>query len=108
MAKAKIKEGDKVKVVAGNDKGKVGEVIQVLNEDDKRKVVVDDVNVLKKHINPQQNDQQGRIIELPAPIDVSNVMLLDPETEEPTRVGFTYENGTKKRVSKQTGNIIEE
>ncbi|MFB6181817.1 MAG: 50S ribosomal protein L24 [Candidatus Magasanikbacteria bacterium] len=108
MAKAKIKEGDKVKVIAGNDKGKTGEVIQVMNEEDQRMVVVEDVNKLKKHVNPRQSDRKGDIIELPAPIDVSNVMLLDPETEEPTKVGFTYENGNKKRVAKKTGNIIEE
>ncbi|PSO45167.1 MAG: 50S ribosomal protein L24 [Parcubacteria group bacterium QH_9_35_7] len=107
MSKAKIKEGDKVKVITGNDKGKVGEVIQVLNEDDQRMVVVEGVNKLKKHVNPRQSDRAGEIIELPAPIDVSNVMLLDPETEEPTKVGFTYENGNKKRVSKQTDNIID-
>lgn len=107
MSKAKIKEGDKVKVITGNDKSKVGEVIQILNEDDQRLVVVEDVNKLKKHVNPRQSDRAGEIIELPAPIDVSNVMLLDPETEEPTKVEFTYENGNKKRVSKKTGNIID-
>lgn len=103
----KIKEGENVKVIAGNDKGKTGEVIQVLNEDNTRKVVVEGVNVLKKHLNPRQSDQEGRIIELPAPIDVSNVMLLDPETNEPTKVGIEEKNGRKKRVAKATGNIIE-
>mgnify|MGYP002760248623 CR=1 FL=1 len=103
----KIKEGDNVKIIAGNDKGKTGEVIQVLNEDEQRKVVVEGVNILKKHLNPRQADQDGRIIELPAPIDESNVMLLDPETNEPTKIRIKEQNGTKKRVAKATGNVID-
>ena len=108
---AKIKEGDNVKVISGNDKGKTGEVIQVINNDGKRMVVIEDVNLMKKHLgaNQQQGeDAQGRIIELPGPIDESNVMLIDPESGKPTRVGFKKENGEKKRVAKRTGNIIEE
>ena len=88
----KIKKGDQVVVVAGNDKGTRGEVSRVIP--DKNQVVVSGVNIVKKHQKPQQAGRgrtQGGIIEFEAPIDVSNVMIIDPESGEPTRISIRRE-----------------
>jgi len=101
----KIKKGDQVMVISGRDKGKKGRVIEVLTK--KGKVMVEGVNILKHH--ERQNRQKGiagGIIEREAPIDVSNVMLL--EGGRPVRVGYqTLQDGRKVRVSKKTGAVIE-
>jgi large subunit ribosomal protein L24 len=101
----KIKKGDQVVVLSGRDKGKRGRVIEVLTK--KGKVLVEGVNILKHH--ERQNRQKGiagGIVEREAPIDVSNVMLL--EGNQPVRVGFqVLQDGRKVRVSKKTGAVIE-
>ena len=79
----KLKVGDKVLVIAGKDKGKTGMITKTLKKDNK--VVVEKINVVKKHMKPKGNDQKGGIIELDAPIHASNVMLVDPKTNKPTR-----------------------
>jgi large subunit ribosomal protein L24 len=101
----KIKKGDQVVVIAGRDKGKRGRVIEVLTK--KGKVMVEGVNMLKHHERPnRQKGIAGGIIEREAPIDVSNVMLL--EGGRPIRVGFQIlQDGRKVRVSKKTGAVIE-
>ncbi|HIZ96858.1 MAG TPA: 50S ribosomal protein L24 [Candidatus Ligilactobacillus excrementavium] len=99
-----IKRNDKVKVIAGKDKGKEGEVLQAIPALDR--VVVKGVNVVKKHQKPSNDNPSGGIAEVEAPIHVSNVMLIDPSNNEPTRVGFKVEDGKKVRVSKKTGEII--
>ena len=81
-----IKKGDNVKVIAGKDKGKEGKV--VATEPKKDRVVVEGVNVVKKHQKPTQLNPEGGILETEAAIHVSNVQLLDPKTNEPTRVGY--------------------
>lgn len=100
-----IKKGDMVIVVAGNDKGVRGEVMRVIPS--KNRVVVKGVNMVKKHQKPQQGGRsqvQGGIIEFEAPIDASNVMLLDPESDRPTRVGIRVDdNGQKIRFAKRSG-----
>lgn len=104
----KIKTGDNVQVLHGKDRGKTGKVIQVLRDKQTNtvKVVVEGVNKLKKHLR-SRGGEQGRTIELPAPIDVSNVMLLDPSTSKATRVGFSKEGDKKVRVAKGSGKTIE-
>lgn len=104
----KIKTGDKVKVLSGKDRGKTGKVVQVLFNKARaeRFVVVEGVNVLKKHLKSRGRDQKGQIIELPAPIHASNVMLIDSASGKPTRVGYKKEGTSKKRVSKKSGEII--
>ncbi len=98
----RVRVGDQVVVISGNHKGKRGRVSQVLLE--RNAVVVEGVNLVKRHVKatPQQ---QGGIIEKPAPLDLSNVMLLDPETGKPTRVRFEVRDGQKVRVAK-SGAVI--
>ena len=97
----KIKRGDKVIVIAGADKGKVGTVQKAFPK--LNKVVIDGVNVRKKHQKPTQANPDGGIIQVEAPIDASNVMLLDPVKNKPTRVSIIRdENGKKIRVSKKS------
>lgn len=99
-----IKKGDKVIVITGKDKGKTGTVIEALPKRDR--VVVEGVNIVKKHQKPTQMNPEGGIVEFEAAIHVSNVMLLDPKTNKPTRVGTKIEDGKKVRVAKKSGEII--
>lgn len=99
-----IKKGDKVVVITGKDKGKVGIVKEALPKKDR--VVVEGVNIVKKHTKASQEAPQGGRVEFEAPIHVSNVMLQDPETGKPTRVGFEVKDGKKVRISKKSGKEI--
>ena len=81
----KFKTGDKVRVMRGKDAGKEGQITKVLKDADK--VVVEGINMIKKHQKPNNANPQGGIIDKEAPIHVSNVMLLDPDTNKPTRIG---------------------
>ncbi|MEM9169120.1 MAG: 50S ribosomal protein L24 [Pseudomonadota bacterium] len=102
---AKIKKGDKVVVLAGKYRGVEGEVLQVMPKDDR--VLVQGVNLVKKH-QKQTQTEQGGIITKEAPIHVSNVAYVDPESGKPTRVGFKInEDGTKVRVAKRSGEVID-
>ena len=101
--KLKIKKGDNVKVIAGSNKGKTGTVSLIIV--DKNRAVIDGVNIVKKHTKPANNNPGG-IIEMPAPIHISNLSLLDPKSNTPTRVGYRVENGKKVRYSKKSGEII--
>lgn len=104
-AKMKIKKGDSVVVIAGKDKGVKGEVLEVMPED--RRVVVQGVNVVKKHRKPSQVSAGG-IEKVERPIHVSNVALADPKTGKATRVGYTTLKGGKKvRVAKKSGETVE-
>jgi large subunit ribosomal protein L24 len=105
MAKLHVKKGDKVQVISGKDKGKQGVILAAYPA--KERVVVEGVNIVKKHSKPSQAAPQGGILEHEAPVHVSNVMLLDPKTNEPTRVGSKIVDGKKVRVSKKSGEIIE-
>jgi len=101
----KIKSNDKVKILTGKDKGKSGKIIQVFS--DKGKVVVENVNIMKKHIRSQKQGEKGQILELSAPIDVSNVALICPKCNKDTRVGYKIEGKDKKRVCKKCNEIID-
>lgn len=106
----RIKKGDQVEVIAGNDKGLRGEVQRVLPKEDR--VVVSGVNMVKKHQRPRptggRTPTQGGIIEFEAPIDASNVMLVDPDSGEVTRVGVRRdEDGRQIRVAKKSGRDID-
>lgn len=101
--KSNFKKGDKVMVIAGADKGKTGNVLQVMLE--KQRVVVEDIRMVKKHRKPTQNTPGG-ISDMPAPIHMSNVMLLDPKSGEPTRIGRKEVDGKLVRYSKKSGEII--
>jgi len=100
--KLKIKKGDRVVVIAGayKDRSKVREVLEVFP--DENRAIVDQVNIVKRHTKPTQNSQGG-IIEKPAPIHLSRLMLVDPKTGEPTRVGRKLEDGKLVSYSKKSG-----
>lgn len=99
-----VKKGDKVMVISGKDKGKTGVILSAFPKKDR--VLVEGVNIVKKHTKPNQANPQGGIVEQEATIHVSNVMLLDPKSGEPTRVGYKVEDGKKVRVAKKSGEII--
>ena len=100
----KLKKGDKVVVIAGANKGKEGKITQVLND----KVVVEGVNVAKKHLKPKNNNGTGEIVEVERPIHRSNVMLVDPKTKKPTKVKVDFDkNGKKIRISKKSNEKID-
>lgn len=99
-----VKTGDKVKVIAGKDKGKEGVVVKTIAAKDR--VVVEGVNIVKKHQKPSNQYPQGGIVELEAPIHVSNVQLLDPSTNEPTKIGYKVEDGKKVRFAKKSGTTL--
>lgn len=102
---SKIRKGDKVIVLAGRSKGKVGEVLKVMPKE--HRAVVQGVNVVKRHVR-QTMRAQGGIIEQEAPIDVSNLAHLDPKTNQPTRVGFRLlDDGRKVRFAKRSGEQID-
>ena len=100
----KIKKNDTVQVIAGKDKGKTGKVLAVFPK--KNTVIVEGVNIQFKHAKAQ-GDQPAEIRKLEGPIDASNVMYYDTKTKTATRIGYTVENGTKKRVSKKSGQVID-
>ena len=101
----RIRRGDTVVVISGKEKGKRGEVERVIPRENR--VVVGGVNVRTRHARPTQNNQQG-LYTFEAPIHVSNVMLVDPNSGEPTRVGHRFtDSGEKIRVSKKTGKDID-
>ena len=96
--------GDKVIVIAGNDKGKTGTIQRVYPK--LNKVVVENVNVRKKHKKPTQANPEGSIVEVYAPIDASNVALVDPKTKKATRIGYKEVKGKKVRVAKKSGQTL--
>lgn len=93
-----VKKGDKVKVITGKDKGKSGKVLMTFPKKDR--VLIEGINMVKKHTKPSNVNPQGGILNVEAPIHVSNVMLLDPKTGEPTRVGYEVKGDKKVRVAK--------
>ncbi|HOZ02358.1 MAG TPA: 50S ribosomal protein L24 [Bacilli bacterium] len=97
-------KGDKVIVIAGRDKGKTGIIQKVIPESNR--VVVENVNVRKKHKKPTQANPEGSIVEVYAPIHASNVMLEDPKTKKPTRVGHKEVKGKKVRFAKKSGQVL--
>lgn len=104
--KLHVKKEDTVIVITGKDKGKKGRVIEAYPR--QNRVLVEGVNLVKKHAKPSQANPQGGILSQEASIHVSNVMLIDPKSGKPTRVGYkVLENGKKVRVAKKSGEIID-
>lgn len=100
-----VKKGDKVVVIPGKDKGKQGTILAAYPK--KNRVLVEGVNIVKKHSKPSQANPQGGILSQEAAIHVSNVMPLDPKSGKPTRVGYKIENGKKVRVAKISGETLD-
>jgi large subunit ribosomal protein L24 len=106
MAKRKIKKDDEVVVLTGRDKGRRGTVKKVNVKDDR--LIVDGINMLKRHVSPSQTEPQGGIQEREAAIHISNVALIDPAENMPTRVGYrVLEDGRKVRYAKRSGEVID-
>ena len=104
--KLKIKKGDRVVVITGRDKGKEGEVLKVLPTE--RRLIVQGVNMAKRHTRPSAADPGGGILDKELPIHVSNVAHIDPKSGKPTRVGFKLlEGGRKVRVARRSGETID-
>jgi large subunit ribosomal protein L24 len=101
--KFKIKKGDQVVVTTGRDKGKKGEVLEVLRSE--KRVRVQGVNMVKRHRRATQNDAGG-IISMEAPLHISNVAHVDPQSGAATRVGFEMKNGEKVRIAKRSGKAL--
>ncbi len=103
MKKLKIKKGDQVIVISGKDKGKTGQIVEVLRAIDK--VKVSGINIAKKHRKPSQ-DNPGKIEEIELPIHISNVSVFDPKENKPTRVKYLIEKDEKKRVTVKSNSVI--
>ena len=97
----KLKKGDEIEVIAGKDRGKRGKISSVFPSTEK--VIVEGVNIMKKHRKASRDGAKGERIEMPFPIHVSNVMLVCPHTGKPTRIGYAVEGGEKVRVSRKSG-----
>jgi len=111
VKRMRIRKDDHVVVTSGKDRGKTGRVLRT--DPKRRRVFVEGLNIIKRHQRPrslkdtQRGAEAGGIIEKEGPIDVSNVMLLDPSDNKPTRVGITREGGRRTRVARRTGKAIE-
>jgi large subunit ribosomal protein L24 len=103
--KLHIRRGDTVKVLAGDDKGKEGKVLEV--DRTKRRALVEGVNIITKHTKPSAGKPEGGIVKVEAPVHISNLMLIDPASGKPTRVGRKLnDKGKLQRYSKKTGEFI--
>ncbi|KAB8127639.1 50S ribosomal protein L24 [Gracilibacillus oryzae] len=100
-----VKKGDKVQVLSGKDKGKQGVILAAFPKKDR--VLVEGVNIVKKHAKPSQDNPQGGIINQEASIHVSNVLPVDPKSGEPTRVGYEVRDGNKVRIAKKSGEALD-
>ena len=100
----RLKKGDKVVVIAGSEKGKEGTITKVLPKEEK--VIIAGLNMVKKHVKPNQAEPEGKITEKEAPIHVSNVALVDPKTKKATKVGYEIKDGKKVRVAKKSSTVI--
>lgn len=102
--KPHIKKGDTVQVIAGDDRGKQGRVLSV--DAEKNRAIIEGVNIIIKHTKPTAKYPQGGRIEKEAPINLSNIALVDPKTNKPTRVAIKIEDGKKIRIAKKSGQEI--
>jgi len=102
--KFKVKKGDKVVVITGRDKGKSGEILEVLRAENR--VVVQGVNMAQRH-QKQSMQQEGGIVQKELTIHVSNVALIDPKTEKPTRIGYKMDGERKVRVARRSGEALD-
>ena len=105
VAKLHVRKGDTAIVIAGNDKGQKGKVLEVLRA--KNRAIIEGVNMITKHVKPSANNPEGGIEKTEAPIHISNIMVVDPSSGEPTKVGRKLnDQGKLQRFSKKTGELI--
>ncbi|EJY56866.1 ribosomal protein L24 [Alicyclobacillus hesperidum URH17-3-68] len=106
VTKLRVKTGDKVVVIAGKDKTKTGRILKVFPSEGR--VIVEGVNIVKRHSKPSPAHPEGGIIEKEAPIHVSNIAIADPKTGEASRIGYKFlEDGRKVRYSKKSGEVLD-
>ncbi len=102
----KLRVGDTVIVIAGKDKGRTGEIVQILRKENR--VIVEGVNMVTKHIKPTQMDPEGGIIQREAPLAISNVAYYDSKAKAPVKIGYAFDDeGKKYRINKKTGQAID-
>lgn len=95
----KVKKGDSVLIIAGKDKGRTGKIMKALPKE--LKVLVEGINLKKKHVRPKRDGEKGQVVEVPAVLDVSNVKIVCPKCGKATRVGYTIDKDVKKRICKK-------
>lgn len=100
----KIRKNDTIKIIAGKDKGKTGKVLKVLPK--RRKILVEGLNLYRKHVRPRRQGEKGEIVLVPRPIDVSNIMLICPHCGRAVRIGYRFEAERKVRICKKCGAMI--
>ena len=100
----KIRKGDTVLITSGKYRGKTGKVLKTFPKE--RKILVEGINLVKKHQRPRRTGEKGQIIQTPKPIDVSNAKLICPKCKKPIRISYKIENERKLRVCKKCGNTI--
>lgn len=108
MSKVKlhVRKGDEVVVISGKDRGKKGKILAAFPSE--QRVLIEGINIVKRHTKPNAAYPQGGIVDKEAPVHVSNVMLIDPKTSEPTRVGKKIlKDGTKVRYAKKSGEVLD-
>ncbi len=103
--KMKIKKGDTVLIIKGKDRGKSGKVIKALPKENR--IIIEGLNLVKKHVKPKRAGEKGEIVEIPAPLYISKVKLICPSCKKPTKVGYKFVNDTKKRYCKKCKNLID-
>jgi large subunit ribosomal protein L24 len=100
----KLKKGDKVIVIAGKDRGQSGTIARILHSEDR--VLIDGINMVKRHRKPTAQNRSGQIIDKPMPLHVSNVMLVDPKSGKPTRIKIVRKDGERQRVAIKSNETI--
>lgn len=100
----KIRKGDTVKIIAGKDKGKTGKILKTLLKKDK--VLIEGLNLYKKHVRPKREGEKGQMVSVPRPVDISNTAIVCSSCNKPTKIGRRFDNGKKVRICKKCGSII--
>ena len=100
----KIKKGDQVLIISGKDRGRKGKVLSAFPSE--QKIMVEAVNIRKKHVRPKKQGEKGQIVKTPAPISISNIKLICPKCKKATRIGYKLEGEKKYRVCKKCGQEI--
>lgn len=100
----KIRKGDTIKIITGKDNGKSGKVLKVLPQ--KNKILIDGLNLYKKHVRPKRQGEKGEVVSVPRPIDVSNVMLVCPNCGQAVKISYRFDNERKLRICKKCGTTI--
>ena len=100
----KVKKGDSVLIIAGKDKGRTGKIIKSLPKE--LKVLVEGMNLRKKHVKPKKQGEKGQVVAIPTPVDISNIKIICPKCGKATRIGYKIEKDIKKRICKKCNQEI--